>query len=447
MTLLADAYPQLHIAAWTIIVAGVCGVSCALLGAFLLLKRMSLLGDAISHGILPGIALSVLLSGKLYGPFLLAGAVLFGFLTAFLAQALHSYGKVTEDASLGVVFTSLFALGIILITGFLHHVDLDPQCIFYGLLDFVSIRTDDWFGFEIPKVFPTQLVALVLTVAFICLFWKELKIATFDPGLAGAMGYRPNLLHFAVIGLVAGNTVSAFEAVGSILVLAMLIVPPATALFFTDRLAPLLWLSAAFAFSSAVFAFFLASPRVLASNMAGMMAVVSGAQFGLALFFAPRHGLLVRYVRQLRLGLRIATDEVLASLYRTEEGAPTALEAELRLHGVSSILTKVAFWQMRRHRLMERENGSFRLTALGRNRAEEVVRAHRLWEAYLEKNFDLPADHLHEPASRIEHFIGPALSGDLARELDQPATDPHGRTIPREKKQSDEGAAGRSATP
>lgn len=431
MILLAQAYSPEYLAFWTIAIGGTCAAACSLLGCFLLLRRMSLLGDALSHGILPGIALAVMVTGTLTGPVLFLGAMAFGLLTALLAQVLNHQGGVSEDASLGVVFTSLFALGVLLITRFLRHVEVDTHCIFFGLLDGVAFNPTTYFGWEVPEAYPTQALTFLLALGFILLFWKELKLSTFDPALAGAMGFRPGLMHFLLIALVAGTTVSAFAVVGSILVLAMLIVPPATALLLTDRLAPMLAWAAGLAFSAAALAYWLASPTMLASTMAGMMAVVSGAQLLLAVLFAPRHGVLARLVRRLRLSLRIAIEEVLASLYRREEGAPTALENEFRSHGLSHWLTRLAFWRLRRARLIRADqDGTYHLTPPGRDRALEVVRAHRLWESFLNRHFDLPPDHLHAPASRVEHFIGPQLRGELARQLDQPATDPHGRVIP-----------------
>lgn len=429
--LFAEATTEFTKAFWTIAVGGTCSVSCALLGCFLLLRRMSLLGDAISHGILPGIAFSVLLTGSRTGPLLLIGAMAFGFLTAYFAQRLHSDGGVNEDASLGVVFTSLFALGVILITRFLYHVDLDPQCIFFGLLDDAYLRTDEWLGVRIPEVIPTQLAVLLLTVGFLTFFWKELKLAAFDPALAAAMGFRPQLIYFLLIALVAGSTVSAFEAVGSILVLAMLVVPPATALLLTDRLLPMLLWSAGLALSSTVFAYWLAAPERLASNTAGMMAVVSGVQLSLAVLFSPRHGIVAKNVRRFRLTLRIAGEEMLASLYRSEEGATKPLEEELRHHGIAPWIQRLSVRSLRRQGLILPDRGSYELTAKGREQAREIIRAHRLWESYLEKNFNLPADHLHAPASRMEHYIGPALRIELEEHLGKPEMDPQGRKIPK----------------
>src|SRR5262245_49314273 len=203
----------LHQAFWSIAVGCVCGIACALVGCFLLLRRMSLMGDALSHGIVPGIALAVLLTGQLASLPLFLGAMVFGVLTAALAQALRSYAHVNEDAALGVVFTSLFALGVIFISQFPGHLD---SCAFLGRFEFVPLDTfGDW---DIPPAFPIMALALAATLAFVVLLWKELKLATFDPGLATAMGFSAGLIHYLLIALVAGVIVAAFEAFGTVLV-------------------------------------------------------------------------------------------------------------------------------------------------------------------------------------------------------------------------------------
>src|SRR5262249_15091179 len=152
----------------------------------------------------------------------------FGLLTAFLTHTLASFGNVPEDASMGAVFTGLFALGVILLTMFARQVDLDPKCVFEGIMEFVPFR----LGQILPKV----VAMLALTLGVIVLFWKELKIASFDPALARTMGINPTLIHYLLMALVAGVTVSSFEVAGSILVIAMLIVPGACGHLLSDRL-------------------------------------------------------------------------------------------------------------------------------------------------------------------------------------------------------------------
>ena len=432
MTVFQD--PQLFL--WALAVASICGVSCAVVGCFLVLKRMSLMGDAINHGLLPGIVLAVLVSGKLTSFYLLLGAVFFGLLTAFLSQTLHSWGNVDENSSLGIVFTSLFALGVFLISMYFRHGDLDTDCVFLGHLEHVAInlsQANTWSDYD---VLWTQLPALLLTLTFTILAWKEMKIAVFDPALATALGYRAMLLHYVLIGLVAGVTVVSFEAVGSILVLAMLIVPAATALLLTDRLASMFLLAAFSALISALAGCW--SGQVLDVNYAGMMAVAAGAQFAVVVLVAPKHGILAKIWHNLQLGLRMAGEDVLSALYRAEESgqAPATSPAALTQpeHGFSPLMVRFALKRLvHKGWIARRETtASWQLTEAGRGRARDIVRAHRLWEAFLGENFALPIDHLHGPASVMEHFLGPELQNQIAAELQEPNRDPHGRTIPKD---------------
>lgn len=426
--LLANA--DLHQAFWTILVASVAGVACALLGCFLVLRRLSLMGDALSHGVLPGIALAVLISGKITSVWLLAGAMVFGVLTAFLAETLHTGARVSEDASLGVVYTSLFALGVIVISLWVPHTDLDLDCVFYGILEYAPIYTVDFLGVKVPRALPTMTLSLMIISAFILLFWKELKIVSFDPALATAMGLSARLMHYLLMALVAGASVTAFEAVGVIQVLTMLVVPAATAYLLVERLAPMLLWSAVLAVTSSVFGYLLAWRHVFACNVGGMIAAAAGVQLLAAVLFSPRQGVVVRAWRRWQLAQRIAAEEILAGLYRAEEGLPAAPERELHAHAIPAWTARLARRGLLRHGLIAHGAAGLMLTDAGRKKAADVVRAHRLWEAFLEKNFDLPPDHLHEPASRIEHFLGPKLQERLAQELQQPQVDPHGRAIP-----------------
>ncbi len=422
---------ELQQAVWTIAVASVCSVSCALLGCFLLLKRMSMLGDAIGHGVLPGIAVAFLLTGQLTSVTILLGAMVFGILTAVLAETLSASGAVAEDSSLGVVYTSLFALGIILMSAFLRNVDLDINCVFMGLLVLVPSNTADYLGYEIPKAFPTMLLALVLTLAFLLFFWKELKIVAFDPALAQSMGFSPKLVNYLLIALIAGTTVSAFEAVGLILVLAVLIVPAATAHLLTDRLGPMLGWASFFALSASVLGYLSHRVRGYALDISGMIAVVLGIQFALVVLFAPRHGLIAKWWRNVKLSVRIAEEDILATLYRAEETGVVTYSLALKDHGLSTWVVWYAHRKLTWLGLLAtNEKGLPILTAVGRQIGQYVVRSHRLWETYAGGVLDLPTDHVHSAAALVEHYIGPELQDELASTLDQPPTDPHGKSIP-----------------
>ncbi len=423
------------LAFWTIVAGVLCNSTCAILGCYMVLRRMSLLGDAISHAVLPGVVVAVLWSGNLTGWEVFVGAVAVGLLTAFLTQALASFGNVAEDSSMGVVFTSLFALGVILITQFASQVDLDPGCVLYGLIEFVPLDTVPVMGLEIPRAVITLSVVALLTVFFVALLWKELKIVSFDASLATAMGISAVTVHYLLMGMVAVVTVASFEAVGSILVIAMLIVPPATAHLLTDRLWTMQILAVVCACLSAILGYFIA--EYWNTSVAGMMAVVAGGLFTLSVIFAPQHGLLVKAIRKFRLTLRIVKEDILAVLYRVEEHGRrddrerTLPQAECVRFAGGGWLARLAIPLLSGQGLISKAGAShLALTDAGRERAASLVRSHRLWEAYLEKHFELPRDHLHEPASRIEHYLGPDLQQELSKELSTPAQDPHGRLIP-----------------
>ena len=215
--------------AWTMIVAVLTNVPCAVLGCFLLLRRQSLLGDTISHAVLPGIALAFFLSGQLSGLPVIVGALAVGALTALLTQSLRKIWRVPDDSSLGIVYTGLFAAGVILFTRFAAKTELDPGCLLYGLLEFAPLRTIEVVGWDIPRVLPTLLINCAYTALFVIGAWKALRVTSIDSGFAAAIGIRPSVVHFLLMAFVAASAVTAFEALGSIVVVAMLIVPAATA--------------------------------------------------------------------------------------------------------------------------------------------------------------------------------------------------------------------------
>jgi len=419
-----------------IVLAGILSsLPCAWLGCFLMLRRMSLMGDAISHAVLPGVVVAALLTGQLVGWPILIGAVAVGLITAFLTRGLTQLGHVPEDAGMGVVFTSLFAIGVLLISQFASQVDLDPGCVLYGLIEYIPLDTVPYLGWEIPKAYFSLVPCLLVTGLFLILFWKELLLSSFDPDLASAVGFSADLIHYLLMALVAVVCVSAFEAVGSVLVVAMMIVPPATAHLLTDRLGRLVLIASICSINSSIFGYWGAS--YWNTSTAGMMSVVAGLQFGLAVVFAPRHGLISRGLNQLRLALRIMSEDILGGLFRAEELAREAGNSseipwrtcrEILGHGS---LTSLAFsWLRFRELIQPTPTGGILLTDEGRRRAQSLVRSHRLWEAYLQKHFQLPEDHLHAPAARLEHYIGPKLQQKIEQELDTPHTDPHGRQIP-----------------
>lgn len=418
-------------ALWVMLIGAMTNVTCALLGCYLVLRRMSLLGDAIAHAVLPGLVVAFLFSGTLHLGWMFLGASVVGLLTSLLVQLLHRQGGVGEDAAMGVVFTSLFALGVVLIRRYGQHVDLDPDCVLNGLLELADLNRVEIAGYAVPRALVTVGPVLLAVLAFIVLFWKELLVLAFDPGLAAAMGFPARGLHLALMALVALAAVASFEQVGSILVVAMFIVPGAAAHLLCDRLRTMLLLAAGMGALSAVL-----GQRLAVwwnTNTAGTMAVVAGLFYLAALAFSPRYGRVVLAARHLTHALRIVREDLLAMLYRLEElGIQRPLGPREAAQAVGGgLLATAALWSSLGRRELQRREGVLRLTDLGRTRAAQLVRSHRLWETYLVEHWGLPLDHVHEPAARMEHYLDQDLQHQLAAQLAQHAQDPHGRHIPR----------------
>jgi len=415
---------------WRIIVVGaVTNVACALVGCYLVLRRMSLMGDAIAHAVLPGLVLAFLFSGSMNIVPLFVGAAAVGLLTTFLTQTLHQYGRVPTDASMGAVFTSLFALGVVLLKRYISGVHFDVACVYEGSLAQAALDTVPIGGFELPRQLVTVGPVVLVNLAFVALLWKEMKLSAFDPALATTMGYSATAMHYLLMALVAVTSVASFEAVGSILVVAMLIVPPATAHLLCDRLSRMVPLACVFAIIAAVAGYWFA--HVWDVSPAGAMAVVAGGVYALAVLFAPQYGILSALVRNLQTSLRIVREDLLTMVFRVEELGGRPLVARDALAAVGGgWLARWALALLRRRGRLALAADGLPLTADGRERAKRLVRGHRLWEAYLVKHLGLPLDHVHAPADRVEHFIHQPLRDELQKDLADTQQDPHGREIP-----------------
>jgi len=277
-------------------------IACALVGNFLVLRRQALLGDAISHAVLPGIVLGFMVSGSRDILPMLGGALAAALVAGVLIEAVRRVGRLEPGAAMGVVFTVLFALGVVLIEqSAARAVDLDVDCVLYGQLeDILWLAPTGWGSLldpavwaEVPREVATLAAVTVLVAGLMAAFYKELKITTFDPALASALGIRAGVFHYALVLVTAVVTIAAFEAVGSILVVAMLIAPAATARLLTDRLAVQLGLSVVFGAVSGLGGYALAVSAPLwlgvpaSLNAAGMIAVMAGLLLTLAILFSP----------------------------------------------------------------------------------------------------------------------------------------------------------------
>ncbi len=425
---------------WIVLAGILCAVSAALLGNFLVLRKMSLLGDAISHAVLPGLAIAFLVTGSRHSLPMFIGAVVVGILTALFTQWIRSAGNVDEGASMGVVFTTLFALGLILIVQTADRVDLDPGCVLYGAIEFTPLDVIDLWGLAVPRVIVTLSVVFLANLLFVVALFKELRISSFDPELATALGMKASIIHYLLMTLVAVTAVAAFESVGNILVVAMFVVPPATALMITDRLERMVIYSAIIAAVGA------ASGHVMAisvpawfgfrsTSTAGMMSVAAGLLFLLAALFGPKHGVLITWCRRWLTSWRILSEDIVAYLFRQEERQAnpiTNLNSICTSLVVPSWKARVALWrEIQRGTITTSAAGNFHLSPAGTRMAQKLVRSHRLWESYLVQELALTSDRIHDKAERLEHFT----TKDLRTRLSDAVTaseDPHGSPIPPE---------------
>ena len=426
---------------WIVATAIVCAVSCSLVGNFLVLRRMSMLGDAITHAVLPGLAIAFFVTQSRSSLPMFFGAAGVGVCTAFFTEWIRKSGRVDEGASLGVVFTTLFALGLVFIVHSIDRVDLDADCVLYGSIELTPLDLVKVAGLQIPRAFFVLTLVLCLNAILILLFLKELRITSFDPSLAASVGFSPAVIHYLLMIIVAITAVASFESVGSVLVVAMMVVPPASAYLITTRLSSMIFVSIMFAIASAILGHLsaIAIPNWFgfrSTSTAGMMAVASGVFLLVTALFAPRQGIAIKLWHQLTLGLHILADDIVALLYRVEEkqGKKHAESQWVRESLIcnQNLFRLIKTWLQIRGEI-EVHQEKISLTRRGHFRAQNLVRSHRLWEQYLLDEVGVSPNRIHPQAERMEHYTDSELREKLHQAVDNSLIDPHGSPIPDER--------------
>ena len=289
-----------------ILVGSLIAISCSILGCFLILRKMAMVGDAISHAVLPGIVIAFLISGSRESIFMIMGAGLLGIFTTFLIEFFHKKARLQTDAAIGVTFTWLFALGIILLSVFAGQIDLDQDCVLYGEIAYVPI--DLWItkaGVILgPKALYISGFMLLLNLVFVRVGFKQLYLTTFDPSFAATIGISVTLWHYLLMGAVSMTTVASFDSVGAILVVALLVAPPATAYLLTDKFKHMLLIACAIGVVISISGYYLAV--YLDGSIAGAVVTMAGILFGLAFFFSPKEGIVFKKVVQKREAAKLA---------------------------------------------------------------------------------------------------------------------------------------------
>ena len=286
---------------WILLTASLVGLSCGLVGVLLILRRMAMMADAISHTVLLGIVVAYLVTQQLSGVHMLIGATIAGLVTALLIQWFHQVG-VQQEASIGIVFTTLFAIGVILIATKVGNAHLDVKHTLMGEITFIPWEKVHvpLLG-EIPEAVVILLFVLLVVLFFVVAFYKEWKLTSFDPVFAASIGIPVTLMHYVFMSLVSLTSVAAFDAVGAIMVIAMLITPAAAAYLWTDKLYLMLILSSLFGVMSAIIGYF--GAVWLDTSISGAMAFATGIIFAISFLIAPRYGIIAK-----RRQMRVAQD-------------------------------------------------------------------------------------------------------------------------------------------
>jgi len=400
------------------------GAGCGLLGCFVVLRRVALMGDAISHAVLPGVVAGLIYSPERNPVVIFFFAAVAGLLGAGIVRALMKTTRLKSDAALGVVLASFFAFGIV------WHSRHQQETV--GMMNFL-------FG-DVGSINASDLRMMMFTTLLLVLMVFTLKrpllLISFDEGFSKGLGYPVKMLNGLFYFLLTFSVVVALQAVGVVLVSAMLITPAAAAYLLTDRFEKMLMLSVAFGMVAGVVGG-LVSAEFNGIPTGPVIALAATVLFAIVYFVAPRHGVLAKLLRNKKRARRVHRENTLKAIYQILEGEGFGHEevslimlARKRRQSEEDVRRQCAILQ--RHDFIEfsDDRSSLHLTQAGWKRAMEIVRNHRLWELYLTNEANYADDHVHDDAEKMEHILGPHTVRQLEADLDFPELDPHGKPIP-----------------
>lgn len=400
-----------------LVASALVGIMCGILGCFIVLRNMALIGDALSHAILPGVVVAFIVGHGASTLGFFTGAVVAGLFTAIVITWLQRNVKTKNDAAIGIVFTAMFSLGVIGISYISRQpgTHLDLKDFLFG--NVLGVTNDD-----LTLTFGVTAYVLVSIVVF----YRYLFITTFQPVIAQTMGISVSTMHYFLMLLLSFAVVAALQTVGVILVVAMLVTPASTALLLTNRLHFALMIAALFGFLSALMGLFFA---ILFETTPGpAMAVTATGFYLLAAFFSPKKGLAFRFFQKRKLQSRIQLEDVLKVAFRQQQLGPLTEGELLKNLGLSKTGLQAQLQILRSKELIEKDR--LALTETGREEGRRLVRAHRLWETYLANEMGLTAEQIHDDADKYEHLLTDEILDDVDKVLGYPTTDPHGSPIP-----------------
>ncbi len=361
----------------TLALVAAVAAACAIPGTFLVLRRLSLVGDAISHVLLFGIVVAFAVVRDLDSPWLFAGAAAAGVLTVALVDLLQRSKLVKADAAIGLVFPALFSLGTLLASIEFRDIHLDVDSVLLGHAEFAARGREVYLGGAYLGRGPALVMLAVAAVnaLLVAVFYKELKLSTFDPALAAALGFLPGMVHYGLMTTVSVSAVVAFDAVGPVLVVAFLVVPACTARLFADRLVWVLALSVGAGLLGSLLGVRMA--YALGTNVAGSVATALGALFALAFVAAPRRGFVAAVLRRRRARREFLVTMLAVHLFQHENTPAEADESSLtelpRHLAWPAAKTATVARRAERAGVATQTGGRLTLTAAGRARAAGVL--------------------------------------------------------------------------
>ncbi len=403
--------------------AGVVAVVSGVVGCLVVLRRMAFLGDALSHAMIAGVAGGYLVMKVFFGleahaPGMLLGSLLAAVITVMCIGFVSRVSRVKDDTAIGIMYTGIFAGGVVLVSVFRNYIHIDLMHFIMG--DVLAVGNADLWASALSS-------ALVLSI--VVLFFRHFQLISFDPVMAASIGMPVLILDYLLTTCVSLVVVSAVSMVGVILVVGLLITPAATAYLLSDRLDRMMLLSALFGLTSVLGGLYLCV--WLDSSGGGAIMLYCTFQFLVVLVLAPRYGLLARKLRLRRMVPQQLQEDILGAILRAQDEHMSLDALQKGLEEESHTLAQVAraVRNMSLQGLLAAGNGSLSLTPAGRDEALKLRRAHRLWETYL-AHVGEPGEELHAKAHELEHLQDAAAYEYLDDLLGHPEVDPHGEPIP-----------------
>lgn len=410
--------------------SAILGLLCGLLGSFMVVRKISLMGDVLGHSILPGLVVGFLIAGGKTVPALLGGALVAGLVASALMSIIMHFSRIKQDAAMAIILSGFFGIGIVLLTR-VQKMSFGNQS---GLDQFLFGQASAMGVMDLALLLGVTLI----TVAVVTVCYRLLLVTSFDEGFAQAAGMPARRIHYLLMGLVTLATIVSIQAVGVVLVSAMLVVPAATAYLMTDRMVRMIFIASVLGmFSGCMGAF----TSFLGPGLpTGPFMVLSASLlFVLAYFFAPAHGIMSQLFRRQRRKIKIMREHVLLDLYRINESGKStqgiSREEIFEKRNVKEPLQKRILEHLEKKGGVERERDGYKLSDEGVREARRLIKSHRVWENYLTETIKLDADHVHESAEMMEHYLDGEMLGKIEKELGEPKLDPHGKPIPQSERE------------